>query len=51
MNNYDYNLRIIARGGGSPQARYHDELCPICNGDYEEEESEENEEVMENEKI
>ena len=44
MNNYFYNLQVIASGGGSPQARYHDELCPICNGDYEEE-SEENEEV------
>ena len=31
MSNYWYNLRVIRDGGGSPQVRYHDEWCPICN--------------------
>ena len=44
MNNQTYfdNLRIIARSGGSPQARCcYDGSCPVCNERDEEEIEEE----------
>lgn len=31
MENWHKNLEVIARGKGSPQARYHDEECLVCN--------------------
>lgn len=33
MDTYHKNLEVIARGKGSPQARYHDEECEMCNED------------------
>lgn len=31
MDTYHKNLEVIARGKGSPQARYHEEECELCN--------------------
>lgn len=39
-NNWQHNLQVIARGGGSIQARSHED-CPICNENKDEDEDEE----------
>ena len=47
MGDYFENLKVVLQGGGSDQARYHNSLCPICNGsDTDEEETEEEQEVL-----
>ena len=46
---YFENLKVILRGGGSDQARYHEHLCHICNDMEEEREEEEDGEDVEEE--
>ena len=33
MSNYFHNQQVIAKGGGSLQARGNHDDCPICNDD------------------